>query len=226
MFNYFDSPIFVLGLPRSGTSLIAGSLNICGAWVGSTFPGDENNPEGFFEHKIIRENVTKNILKQLLGCDPLGVRKLPPIKYEVRDSNLKNIIWKILKDDGYEDNRSWLYKCPKLSLTWQFFLDAFPNAKWVIVTRDHKSIIDSILRTNFMNQHSTDYVFWENFINQYNIRINELKNSTTNYKEIISSHIVEKNYISFIDIVNWLGLTFKKEAIEQFVYKPYYNFKH
>ena len=40
------------------------------------------------------------------------------------------------------------------------------------------------------------------------------------------SDVVEKNYISFIDIVNWLGLTFKKEAIEQFVYKPYYNFKH
>ena len=61
MFNYFDSPIFVLGLPRSGTSLITGSLNICGAWVGSTFSGDANNPEGFFEHIIIRENVTKNI---------------------------------------------------------------------------------------------------------------------------------------------------------------------
>jgi hypothetical protein len=76
-----------------------------------------------------------------------------------------------------------------------------------------------------MIQHSTDYVFWENFINQYNIRINELKNSITNYKEITSLDVVEKNYISLIDIVNWLGLNFKKETIEQFVYKPYYNFK-
>ena len=150
---------------------------------------------------------------------------MPPIDYEVRDSNLRNIIWKILKDDGYKDNVPWLYKCPKLSLTWRFFLDAFPNAKWIIVTRDYESIIDSILRTNFMNQNSIDYDFWKNFINQYNIRIIALKKSITNYKEIISSDVVEKNYIGFIDIVNWLGLTFKKEKIEQFVYKPYYHFK-
>ena len=99
MYNYFDSPIFVLGLPRSGTSLITGSLSICGAWIGSTFPGDANNPEGFFEHITIRENVTKNILKQLLGCDPLGVRKLPPIKYEKSFKKINN-----------------LYKCKKIVL--------------------------------------------------------------------------------------------------------------
>ena len=36
-----DKPIFVLGLARSGTSLIAGALKTCGAWLGRTVPGTE-----------------------------------------------------------------------------------------------------------------------------------------------------------------------------------------
>lgn len=74
MQNYFNSPLFVLGLPRSGTSMIAGAISICGAWTGSTVPGGSpENPKGFFEHTVIREHVTKKILINI-ECDPLGVR--------------------------------------------------------------------------------------------------------------------------------------------------------
>ena len=175
MSNYFDTPIFVLGLPRSGTSLIAGSLNICGAWIGTTFPGNSDNPKGFFEHIVLREKITKTILKRL-ECDPLGVRKLPPIDYKVTNSNLKKVIWKILKEDGYNDDMPWIYKCPKISLIWRFFWNAFPQAKWIIVTRNKQDVISSLLRTKFMNRHSTSHTYWENFIKEYDFRIKKFFN--------------------------------------------------
>jgi hypothetical protein len=222
MDNYFESPIFILGLPRSGTSLITGSLNICGAWTGTTFPGNSDNPKGFFEHIVLREMVTKTILKRL-GCDPLGVKKLPPIDYTVKNSNLKSIVYRILKEDGYNNDMPWIYKCPKLSLIWRFFWDAFPKSKWIVVKRNKQDIINSLLRTKFMNRHSTNHIFWENFIKEYNLRINKLKTSLTNFREINSVDIVEKNYTDFIDIIDWLGLTFKNKAIEQFISKSHFN---
>ena len=74
-----------------------------------------------------------------------------------------------------------------------------------------------------MNRHSADYIFWENLIKEYNIRINSLKIFSPNFREINSIDVVERNYISFIDIINWLSLIFKKEAIEEFVSKPYFT---
>ena len=45
----FSRPIFVVGLPRSGTSLVAGLLEEFGAWTGETVPGTGENPNGFLK---------------------------------------------------------------------------------------------------------------------------------------------------------------------------------
>ena len=95
MQDHFNSPIFILGLPRSGTSMIAGAIRICGAWTGVTVPASQANPKGFFEHTVIREHVTKQVLTGL-GCDPLGVRKIPPVYLPGQIPGLADIIQKII----------------------------------------------------------------------------------------------------------------------------------
>ena len=45
-------PILITGLPRSGTSLTAGCLHACGAWVGDTV-------KGLYENEAVREKVVK-----------------------------------------------------------------------------------------------------------------------------------------------------------------------
>ena len=74
--KYRRRPILVTGLPRSGTSLIAGLLHEFGAWTGTTLAGDEYNPKGYFEHAGIREDIVKPMLK-VLGGDENGVKMLP-----------------------------------------------------------------------------------------------------------------------------------------------------
>ena len=114
---FFKRPLFILGLPRSGTSLVAGMLKKMGFWCGSTVAGDGNNPKGYFEHSHIRETVIKKQLRDL-GCDPLGVSKLPELESLPIDGGLRKTIFTLVKRDGYRDQRPWFYKDAKLSLLW------------------------------------------------------------------------------------------------------------
>jgi hypothetical protein len=222
MQDYFNSPIFVLGLPRSGTSMIAGSLRICGAWAGSTVPGGPANPKGFFEHIVIREHVNKKMLT-LLGCDPLGVRKLPPVdlKYEVPE--LANTIRNILEQDGYQHDKPWLLKDAKLTLLWPIYKKAFPGASWLIVKRDVEGFITSCLRTNFMNQHSQDRDVWKKFAEDYRIRIDALISSGANVLEISSPDVISGKFESLKEVVSQLGLDYRENELKEFISPAFWH---
>src|SRR4029434_5176976 len=87
----FDEPVFVTGLPRSGTSMVAGLLGVSGLWLGHTVPGGQENIRGFFENVILRERVQKEILHQG-RFDPLGVRLLPPPAWHAVIKNLRAVV--------------------------------------------------------------------------------------------------------------------------------------
>jgi hypothetical protein len=213
----------VLGLPRSGTSMVAGCLEICGAWTGRTVPGSEaENPKGFFEHVIIREQITKQLLTRL-GCDPLGVRKLPPVDLQGEVSNLAEIIRVILEKEGYAHDRPWLYKDAKLTLLWPIYKKSFPDAKWVIVSRVKEEVIDSCLRTSFMRQHSGDRDYWERFVAEYVSRLNALKDSGASVLEISSSEIIEGSLEGVKNVVDRLGLTYRETELQAFVTPSYWH---
>ncbi len=223
MQDYFNKPIFVIGLPRSGTSMIAGSLGICGAWTGSTVPGGgPENPKGFFEHSSIREHVTKRILKDL-GCDPLGVRKLPPIDLQIEVIGLADIIKSIIEKDGYRHDRPWLLKDAKLTLLWPIYRKAFPEATWLVVRRDEEGFINSCLRTSFMKHHSQDRNFWENLAKEYRFRLDTLKHSGANVLEISSPEIINGNFDQLKEFVFQLGLKYKEDELKDFVSPAYWH---
>lgn len=58
--------IVVLGMHRSGTSMLAGLLHLAGAYLGETIEARADNPKGFWEHKALCL-VDMNILHHL-GC--------------------------------------------------------------------------------------------------------------------------------------------------------------
>ena len=72
-------PILITGAARSGTSLCAGTTNICGAWGGSLSGPTKYNRKGMFENSEIRNAVVKPYLRRI-GCDPMGQDPLPDIK--------------------------------------------------------------------------------------------------------------------------------------------------
>lgn len=105
-----DRPIIVLGAPRSGTSMTAGMLHYCGAWVGVCRGANEYNPKGYFENYAIERLRKHNAL------------------------TLDNVR-EVLSREGYMGG-PWLYKSsPWGANQWEPF-----NPRFVLVRRDiHKS---------------------------------------------------------------------------------------
>lgn len=224
MSDYLNQPILVTGLPRSGTSMVAGLFDASGAWTGTTVPGNSENPKGFFEHQVLREKITKQILIQL-DVDPLGVKSVPPLKPGMKVDGIEKIITNIIKADGYGEDQPWLYKGAKLSLIWPIFDKAFPAARWIIVRRNPEEVIDSCLRTSFMKQHSTDRAFWENFVVAYEQRLELLESTLSNVMVVETNKVLAGDYDKLKAAIESCGLSFDQQVIESFVCQDYWHAK-
>lgn len=156
----FRRPVLVTGVPRSGTSLTMGLLAGAGLWTGKTVPGGPANPRGFFENARLREGLVKPLLRGVLAADPLGVRRLPEIDTGHAAPHLARLIARALSEEGWPPPQPWGYKDAKLSLLWPLWAEAFPDARWIVVTRDREAVVRSCLRTPFMRRHSDDPAFW------------------------------------------------------------------
>lgn len=227
----FDRPVFVTGLPRSGTSLVAGCLAACGLWSGTTVPGNPFNPKGYFEHSVIRERLMKPILSGH-GFDPLGVSPLPPPDFApwpgfaapgAPGLDLCGILARILSAEGHDPATPWLYKDAKLTLLWRSFHRAFPAARWIIVRRPRADFIRSCRATPFMARHSTDPAFWETFAAAYEARLDALA-AATNATQIESAPLARGDFTAFERLARSLGLRPDRAALAAFVTPEHWHF--
>jgi len=197
--------------------MVAGSLGICGAWLGKTVPaGNIANPKGFFEHIVLREQVNKRILIQL-DCDPLGVQRLPGLQSLPVIPELGDVICRIIEKEGYKPSQPWLFKDAKLTLTWPTFHAAFPDARWVLVRRSPDDIVRSCLNTPFMSQHSTDPELWHHWIKQYQLRLDQLRETVACSRDIQAEDLVHGNLEPLHALVDELDLTWKEKELGNFI---------
>lgn len=118
--------LIVLGMHRSGTSVLARLLNLMGAYFGPeglSTGANQENPKGFWERKDVRQ-LNDSVL-QAAGCDwnrvlSLNIAALP--KVAVDDFN-KRAAQLVLELDGH---RPWFLKEPRFCLLlplWRRFLE-------------------------------------------------------------------------------------------------------
>jgi len=196
--------------------MVAGLISACGAWSGTTVPGNESNIKGYYEHVNLRENVNKALLKKL-GCDPLGVRILPPTELP-EELDFKDIVLNIVEKDGYTSKTPWMFKDAKMLLLWPYYRKHFPNATWIIVRRNREEIIDSCIRTSFMKQHSLDRAFWERWCLEYEDRIDRLKASGAKYHEISANDVINPEARSTLKkLIKKLKLKWNEKIIQDFI---------
>lgn len=143
--------IIVVGMGRSGTSMTCGVLAACGADFGKTIGPHPENPRGFFEHRGVRDNVIKPILRRA-GADPLGQTHLPAPEDMPHEPRFRDQIEQAL-------NGANAMKCAKAMLLWPLFVEHFPDARYVIVRRSREQVIASCERTSFM-RHRGDWGAW------------------------------------------------------------------
>ena len=215
------SPILVTGIARSGGSMIAGAINVCGAFGGHVSV-NKNIRRGMFENMRIREGLVKPYLIAM-GADAEGQYPLP--KHCLPITNWKVQVEKAIKADGYKEGH-WMYKDSRMILMWQVWHAAFPNAKWVIVRRRTGDVVQSCVKTGFMKAFKdsskcllatstiSEEKGWLWWVHQYEQRLQEMTDAGINYKVIWPERMGFKDYSQMCELTDWLGLEWKPEAAQ------------
>jgi len=222
-------PFIVTGCARSGTSMTAGIINICGAFGGDMFGPNSYNQKGMFENKIIRQDISKPYLRKI-GADPLGQKPLPNNRqiFEVSPNEIKEFRTRIvlaIQNQGYIDG-PWFYKGAKACLVWYMWHRAFPTAKWVIVRRDTSDIIDSCLRTRFMKAYNTSEG-WKGWVEEHKKRFSEMNIAGLDTFEFWPSQILDGDILHMRNLMEFLALDYDNNSrmIEAFIDPKLYRRK-
>ena len=144
--DYSEKPIIIVGAARSGTSMVAACVHLCGAWKGDTAGPNRYNQKGMFENLELREKIIKPLL-HAMNADKKGQFPLPETKDIIIPHDIKDSIFKIVKGQGWTPDLPWMWKCAKMSLMWPVWNYAFPDSKWIIVRRKTPDIINSCMKT-------------------------------------------------------------------------------
>src|ERR1700712_3266684 len=136
--------LMVVGMHRSGTSLITNWLQRCGLQVGERLAGaDIGNAEGHFEDveflRMHEEILVSNDL------DPTGLVYDKEIDINVyQREKLKSVIK--VKNQRY---KQWGWKEPRTCLFLKLYRELLPGSKYLVIVRDYPAVVNSLLKRDF-----------------------------------------------------------------------------
>lgn len=132
--------VFILGMHRSGTSAVAGILNIAGGWVGETLGPAKDNPKGFFENKEFMR-INRRLLRVNGGRwdDPPNIIEFKDIK-----SRMVKFLESLPKD------KVIILKDPRAALTFHLWHKLIPgdDIRIINVKRNSEAIAKSLQKRN------------------------------------------------------------------------------
>lgn len=142
-------PICIAGMHRSGTSMVAHLLHLCGVYLGEEtelMNGNEWNTDGYWEYlPLVKMNDT--ILAKLGGG-----WDFPP-SYNKAWVNRTEIM--LLREEAYkvlrlfQGSTFWGWKDPRNSITLAFWKSIFPSMKIVICVRSPLEVAHSLQQRGF-----------------------------------------------------------------------------
>lgn len=152
-----NKQVIVLGIHRSGTSMVAGMLHHLGVSMGDVLiNADKYNPKGYFED-LVFVKINEDILT-VAG----GSWDVPPSRYQINQVwgtiPKDEIPWKFLEDRRLSvldrmkgevslrnnTNRIWGFKDPRTVLTLEAWMPLLSQPKLIIVYRNFDSIVNSL----------------------------------------------------------------------------------
>jgi len=211
-----QQPILITGCSRSGTSMIAAAINMCGAF------GGEMSKRRMFTNDRISEEIVKSYFDSI-KADSLGQYPLPVMDDISIPVNWRQKVEQVIINEGYQKGQ-WMYKDSRSCLIWQTWNYAFPNAKWIIVRRRTGDIVQSCLKTGFMtafidadNQKvvkaNTEQGGWLWWVHQHIERFVEMVTEGLNCKVVWPERMVHGDYQQIYETLEWLGLSWNKEVV-------------
>jgi len=220
--------ILVTGAARSGTSMVGGVLDRCGAYGGVLAGPTGANRRGMFENNEIREKILKPYLKSI-GCDPMGQSVLPT--KEQRWAYTKEQAEKLRKDvlsvfvrQGWDQKSPLFYKGAKVCLVWPLWAAAFPEAKWIVVRRDAESIVLSCLKTGFMRAF-TSRAGWLAWVAIHESVFEEMIDHGLDLVEVWPERMINGDFTGMQNTVNRVGLEWREDPVRDFISPELWHFR-
>lgn len=201
------SPIFVTGIERSGSTIVAKIIQSCGVWTGQTTE--------MLENTAIKRLV--NGLYESNSADARGQYPLPDLDQMNIPHYWNKSIELILANGGHKEDQQWMYKSARIGQTWPLWDTFYPNAKWIIVRRRTGDIIQSCLKTGFMTafknegnrqeinvQNEAEGWLW--WVHEHEKRFIEMIEAGLNCKEVWPERMAMGDFEQIKETASWLGL--------------------
>lgn len=198
------NPILVTGVERSGSTLVAHILDMCGVFSG--------NCNSMFENKAILQ-----LHKYHTALFP----ETSLISIPVGWSDAVN---KCLKDEGLK-GQPWMVKGSKLAQYWPIWQYSYPDAKWLIVRRRTGDIIQSCVKTGYMKQFKNPAIRekigvedeeqgWLWWTYQYQKKFVELVHHGANVRVVWPERMVDGDFSQMKETIEWLNLKWNSKIPE------------
>lgn len=220
-------PILVTGPARSGTSMVAGIISLCGVWGGNTSGPNRHNKRGMFENTDIRNTVVKPFLREN-ELDSMAQKPLPEDwhlkEWKTQGESWRKRILAVIKNQGYESG-PWYYKGAKMVLMWTIWHAAFPNAKWIYVRRNTEDIVWSCMRTGFMRAYKYPNG-WRNWVAVHLRRKKQMVNAGLDVRVVSPEKLIRGQFDDMRDTCSYFGLDWNERDIREFVSPNLWGGKH
>jgi len=199
------NPIFITGVERSGSTIIARILDLCNVSSG--------NCNNMFENVIINEFNT-DYLKNFSLTFPKTADIDIPIRW-------KGAVDGVLLVENCLD-KPYMVKSAMLARLWPIWNYAYPDAKWLIVRRRTGDVIQSCLKTGYMKTFKSSENLlslgftkeeegWLWWIHQYENKFVEMIKAGLNCRVIWPERMVTGNYEQMYETIEWLGLKWNEQ---------------
>ena len=142
-----QAPVFILGMHRSGTTMVAQALASAGVYPGAIC---DHNSEPLYAI-----DINERLLEEANGNwwnVPVESALEVAVKSGMSALKARDLYAAHLKISTGSSLRQWMHyagpwlvKDPRLSLTLPWWLERFPNAKVIWVLRDEAAVVDSLL---------------------------------------------------------------------------------
>lgn len=157
-------PVCVVGMHRSGTSVVARAMNLLGVSLGDSSslmkPASDQNPTGFWENEQIVE-INKELLDRLGGTWD----ELPPLPENWAASEaIADLRRKASELVGrvFGDGTIWGWKDPRTSVTLPFWKLVVPGMRYILCLRNPSHVCRSLHRRDGFTPHKSSYL-WKRY---------------------------------------------------------------
>lgn len=191
------SPIVIISLPRSGSSLTAGIFSEHGVWTGKCKKACQRNPKGFFENIRICSEIDKRFRGYVHKGSPCP---------KVEDWG--DVVAQCLESDGYTGGK-WLIKHSAVYAP----LWGDMNPIYVNVWRDKESIQKSGKAAKIYNMNDGSYENHLKIMRDYG------------HVDVYPAEFQDGDFSSIIYALEYCGIKPDLEKIKEFYEPDYWHYK-